>query len=247
VIPVVEVDAVLRAGEFTVTADVTLLPEHGPVTALFGPSGAGKSLTLALLAGLLRPDTGRVALGGRPVADAATGLHVRTQDRRVGMVFQEALLLPHRTAVDNVALAVRSGSRNERRTRALSELERVGAAELADAAPRTLSGGERQRVALARALAGDPQLLLLDEPLSALDAPTRVRLRTLLRETVTERDLPTLLVSHDLDEVRALADSVLLFEPGRTLGLHSVADLPQMAGDTPAGSAIRGRSSGSGG
>ena len=222
---VVEADAVLHAGEFTVAVDLHLTPENGPVTALFGPSGSGKSLTLALLAGLLRPDAGRVALGGVPVADAATGLHVRTQDRRVGMVFQEALLLPHRTVVDNVALAVRSGNRAERRARALVELDRVGAAALAPAQPRTLSGGERQRVSLARALAGDPQLLLLDEPLSALDQATRVSLRTLLRETVVAQGVPTLLVSHDVEEVRTLADTVVVYEPGRTLRLLPVGEL----------------------
>lgn len=218
---VVQVDAVVRAGDFTVTAAFTLTAQDGPVTALSGPSGSGKSLTLALLAGLLRPDTGHVALGGRTVADASTGLHVRTQDRRVGMVFQEALLLPHKAVIDNVALAVRTGSRAVRRARALTELARVGAVDLATAHPRRLSGGERQRVALARALAGDPQLLLLDEPLSALDAATRVQLRALLREVVAAQSIPTLLVSHDVDEVRALADTVVRYEPGRTLGVRA--------------------------
>ena len=145
----VAVDAVLRAGEFVVRADFSLTAEQGPIVALFGPSGSGKSLTLALIAGLLRPDSGTVHLGGRLVTDAATGLHVRTQDRRVGMVFQEALLLPHRTALDNVALAVRTGSRVERQQRAREELARVGAEQLAGQHPRTLSGGERQRLKLA--------------------------------------------------------------------------------------------------
>jgi molybdate transport system ATP-binding protein len=219
------VDAVVTAGEFTVRACFELTAEQGPVVALFGPSGSGKSLTLALLAGLLRPESGTVALNGRTVADAAAGLHVRTQDRRVGMVFQEALLLPHRTVLDNVALAVRSGSRTQRRERALSELDRVGAAGLAAAPPRTQSGGERQRTALARALAADPQLLLLDEPLSALDQSTRIQLRGLLRRVVTERAVPTVLVTHDLDEVRALAETVVHYEPGRTLQVLPAVDL----------------------
>lgn len=218
--PLVGVDAVVRAGAFTVRIAFELRAPQGPVVALFGPSGSGKSLTLALIAGLLRPESGGVWLQGRQVA--APDLHVRTQDRRVGMVFQEALLLPHRSAADNVALAVRAGSRHERRHRALDELDRVGARRLAAAHPRTLSGGERQRVALARALAGDPQLLLLDEPLSALDAASRVSLRALLRDTVVERALPTLLVTHDLEEVRALADSVVRYEPGRTLDVRPV-------------------------
>ncbi len=232
------VDATVRAGEFLLTADIALDVGSGPVIALSGPSGSGKSLTLALLAGLLRPDSGSVRLLGRTVADADIGLHVRTQERGVGMVFQEALLLPHRTVTDNVALAVRAGSRTERRVRAAAELERVGAACLATASPRTLSGGERQRVALARALAGDPGLLLLDEPLSALDATTRVRLRELLREVVTERALPTVLVSHDADEVRALADTVVLYEPGRTLGVQPVSS-PTVSPDRGPGAAWR--------
>jgi molybdate transport system ATP-binding protein len=218
----VAVDASLHAGEFVVRADFRLRSEQGPVVALFGPSGSGKSLTLALIAGLLRPDSGTVRIGGRLVADAASGLHVRTQDRRVGMVFQEALLLPHRTVVDNVALAVRTGSRAQRQVRARKELALVGAEQLAQQHPRTLSGGERQRVALARAMAGDPELLLLDEPLSALDQPTRVALRALLKDRIT---VPTLLVTHDLDEVRVLAHSVVRYEPGRTLGVSPARDL----------------------
>lgn len=210
----IEVDVADTAGAFRLAARFAV-PAQG-ITVLFGPSGSGKSLTLALLAGLRRPQRGRVVLAGRVLDDVDAGVHVRAQDRRVGMVFQDGLLLPHRSAVDNVALAVRSGGRRAaRRDRALRALAEVGADALARARPRTLSGGERQRVALARAVAGDPSLLLLDEPFSALDRPVRRELGELVRRLVRERDIPALLVTHDHDELRALADRAVVFAPGR--------------------------------
>jgi molybdate transport system ATP-binding protein len=196
---------------------------------LFGPSGAGKSLTLALVAGLRRPDAGRIALGGRVVDDVAAGVRVRPQERRVGVVFQDALLLPHRSAVDNVALAVRApGSRAQRRAAALQALGEVGAADLAQARPRTLSGGQRQRVALARALVGDPRLLLLDEPFSALDRPVRRELRALVRRLVAERGLPALLVTHDHEELAEMADRVVVFDPGRVREVRAAGDVADL-------------------
>jgi molybdate transport system ATP-binding protein len=223
----------VRAGEFSVRVDV--VAESG-ITVLFGPSGAGKSLTLATIAGLRRPDEGTVAINGTTVADAATGLHVRTQDRHIGFVFQESLLLPDRNVRDNVALAVRSresretpesresredsGTRPDRRREADELLALVGATDLADAAPLRLSGGERQRIALARALVGKPALLLLDEPFSALDHATRRTMRTLLRDVVTRTGVPTLLVTHDLDEAAELADHTISFADGTTAGPH---------------------------
>ena len=209
----VEADFTVRAGEFAMHA--TIRAQHG-ITVLFGPSGSGKSLTLATIAGLRRPAAGTVAIGGVLVADANAGLHVRTQQRRVGVVFQESLLLPHRTVLDNVALAVRADSRAQRRRRAMELLESVGASSLVAAGPTRLSGGERQRVALARAVAGDPEVLLLDEPFSALDHTTRRTLRVLVRDLVHNPGLTTLLVTHDLDEAAELADHTVMYRDGTT-------------------------------
>lgn len=210
----IELDIAHVAGDFRLEAAFAV-PAEG-ITVLFGPSGSGKSLTLALLAGLRRPDRGRISAEGRVLDDVDARVHVSPQARRIGMVFQDALLLPHRSVVDNVALAVRDGgSRRERRDRARRSLAEVGAEALAGARPRTLSGGERQRVALARALAGDPTLLLLDEPFSALDRPVRRELGALVRQVAREHDIPALLVTHDHEELAALADRAVVFAPGR--------------------------------
>lgn len=214
------VDVTVRSGTFQVQATFSAAPG---ITALYGPSGSGKSVTIAAIAGLLRPDSGTISLNGIMFADAATGTHRRTQDRHLGMVFQNGVLLPHRSPLDNVALAVNySLDRGPRRDQAHSWLERVGAGHLADAPTGALSGGEQQRVALARALAGEPRLLLLDEPLSALDQATRVDLRRLIRRLVTEEGLITIVVTHDLADLSALASQVVLFEPGRTVASHTL-------------------------
>jgi len=186
-------------------------------TALVGPSGSGKSLTLAAVAGTIRPVRGSIRHGDQVFADASAGIHLRSQHRRIGMVFQHAALLDHLSPLDNVVLAVREGDRAERRRMAASLLDRVGASQRAEARTRMLSGGERQRVALASAMAGDPQILLLDEPFSSLDAATRVQMRTLVRELVDERRTIALLVTHDAGDVEALGDRVVRYEPGRTV------------------------------
>jgi molybdate transport system ATP-binding protein len=207
------VDATITAGTFTVTAAF----EAGTgVTALFGPSGSGKSVTLAAIAGLLRPTTGVIRIGDQTVADPREGVHVRTQDRRIGMVFQHAALLPHRSPLDNVALAAPGPSRSARRARATEWLERVGASHLATSPTRTLSGGEQQRIALARSLVADPSVLLLDEPFSALDGPTRIQLRDLVAALVADQGLTAVLVTHDLADITDLADRVVRYTPGRT-------------------------------
>lgn len=216
-----EVAVTREIGEFHL--DVAFAVESG-ICVLYGPSGAGKSLTLSLIAGLLRPDTGTITINGRTVTDCAARVHVSPQERRVGMVFQDGLLLPHRSALDNVALAVRQASgRRARREVALSWLERVGAEGLAHRRPASLSGGQRQRVALARGLAGDPALVLLDEPLSALDVAVRLELRGLIRDVIVSSGVPAVLVTHDPDEAEELGDVIVAYREGRVVGSRPVA------------------------
>lgn len=208
-----------RVGEFHLDARFELPPG---LTVLFGPSGAGKTRLLRLVAGLDRPVEGRIDLDGVAFDDVASQVHVATHRRRIGMVFQQPYLLPHRTVHANVALAVRDGDRAHRDAHADDLLGQVGATELASRRPAELSGGQQQRIALARALAGAPRLLLLDEPFNALDVPVRRRLRALVRDLVAETGLPTLFVTHDPDELRDLADHVLIADHGR---IDTLADV----------------------
>jgi molybdate transport system ATP-binding protein len=211
-----EVAVARHIGEFDL--DVAFTVESG-MSVLFGPSGAGKSLTLALIAGLIRPDTGTIVINGQVVTDCARRIYVSTQERRVGMVFQDGLLLPHRSVLDNVALAVRQASgRRARRAVAHSWLERVGAEEFSDRRPGSLSGGQRQRVALARGLVGEPALVLLDEPLSSLDATVRAELGNLIREVIMSSGVPAVLVTHDAEEAEELGDFVIAYNNGRVTG-----------------------------
>jgi molybdate transport system ATP-binding protein len=216
-----EVTVARQIGDFEL--DVAFTVNSG-ISVLFGPSGAGKSLTLALIAGLMRPDTGTIVINGSVVTDCARRIHVSPQERRVGMVFQDGLLLPHRSVLDNVALAVRQArGRRARRAVGVSWLERVGAEGFADRRPGSLSGGQRQRVALARGLAGDPALVLLDEPLSALDSAVRHELRNLIRGVIISSGVPAVLVTHDAEEAEDLGDVVIAYNDGRVTGRRVVA------------------------
>jgi molybdate transport system ATP-binding protein len=185
--------------------------------ALVGPSGAGKSSVLRAVAGLLRPERGIVRLGADSWLDTARGIDLPPERRQVGLVFQEYALFPH--------LSVRANVEFGGRRRAAELLERFGVAHLAGARPATISGGERQRVALARALARDPRVLLLDEPLSALDAYTRARVRSELRELLHDLGLPTLIVTHDFDDAAALADRVGVLVGGQLLQVGAPSEL----------------------
>jgi molybdate transport system ATP-binding protein len=209
------VDIGVGRGDFRL--EVALEAAAGETVALLGPNGAGKSTLVSILAGLLRPDRGRVDLDGRTIEDADAGTSMVAAARPVGVMFQDLLLLPHLSALENVAFPLRARGvpRATARERARSLLERLGVAPRASARPGELSGGEAQRVALARALIVEPRLLLLDEPLSALDVRSRGQIRTLVQRTLAGFDGVRLLVTHDPVEAMTLADRMVLIEDGR--------------------------------
>ena len=211
-------DVALSHGLRDVRLGLTL--EVGSETvALVGPSGAGKSSVLRAIAGLLRPERGRVAYDGTAWLDTATGVDVAPEDRSVGFVFQEYALFPHLTVRANVGFgAARPGLVDE-------VLERLRIAGLAEQRPGRLSGGERQRVALARAIAREPNVLLLDEPLSALDAHTRDAVRGELRDLLASLGLPAILVTHDFEDAAALADRIGVLVDGRLLQVGTASEL----------------------
>jgi molybdate transport system ATP-binding protein len=197
----------------------------GGVAVLFGPSGAGKTLTLQCLAGLIRPHAGRIVVDGHVFFDSATGVNVPAQERRIGYVFQGYALFPHLTVADNVGFGLRDRPRAERTRRVGATLDKLGLADLGRRYPRDLSGGQRQRVALGRALAIDPALLLLDEPLSALDAPLRRALRDDLRALLSDVGTAAVVVTHDFTEAYRLADRIVVYDAGRVVQAAPRAEL----------------------
>jgi molybdate transport system ATP-binding protein len=197
---------------FEVEADLRISIDQAPVTVLFGPSGSGKTTLLRMLAGLERPDAwpdaGSIVFRERTWFDAARAIHLPPQQRRAGFLFQDYALFPHLTVAENVAYAAS-------RQAARKLLDAFGLADLAASRPRAISGGQQQRVALARALAAQPALLLLDEPLSALDAPTRSRTRYELRRMLLSSGVPSIVVTHDRMEAVALGDWMAVMVDGR--------------------------------
>lgn len=204
-----------RLGERGIDLDVSVT--DGQVLAVLGPNGAGKSTLLQLVAGLLRPDDGRVEVGDTVVTDTASGTFVPVHARGVAMLSQQAMLFPHISVAANVAYAPRCRGQSRSRARASARrwLEAVGAVELADRRPAELSGGQAQRVALARALAAEPRVLLLDEPMAALDVTAAPPLRRLLREILREQRRTAIIVTHDVLDAMAVADRAVVIEDGR--------------------------------
>jgi molybdate transport system ATP-binding protein len=196
------------------------------ITALVGPSGCGKSSVLAAVSGIARPQRGRVALGQEVWFDAAEGIDRPPHRRSASLVFQSLALFPHMTAQANVAFGVpRNLPRSEREARAGAMLERMGVAHLADRRPASFSGGEAQRVALARAFAHAPRVLLLDEPLTALDVPLRARLAQDVRRFVDEAHLVAIYVTHDVGEAMTLADHAVTMVDGHLAASGSPLDV----------------------
>ena len=205
-----------------------------PFAALYGPSGSGKTLTLQAIAGLRRPSSGHVRLDGRTLFDAAAGIDLPPPERRVGYLFQDFALFPHLSVRQNVAFGLTSWLRR-RPSRAQAErvdalLASFGLEAMADSRPADLSGGQRQRVALARALACEPQVLLLDEPFASLNPMLRQSLRAELARVRREWQVPALMITHDIDDVMALADVVFVYRDGRVL---RTVDLRQARREAP--------------
>ncbi len=211
----------------TLDLAVDLDAADGETVAVLGPNGAGKTTVLRVVAGLLALDRGRLEVDGLVLDDPAAGVFVPTADRPIGLVFQDYLLFPRMSALDNVAFGLRARGvpKGDARAQATQWLQRLDLADQALARPRALSGGQSQRVALARALASSPRLLLLDEPLAALDAGSRVKVRSELRRYLATFGGARLLVTHDPVDAMVLADRVIVVEHGRVTQVGTVVDV----------------------
>ena len=217
-------------GGFAVDAKLRIPLDQAPVTVLFGPSGAGKTTLLRLIAGLERPDQGSIEFRGSQWCDTAQSLWLPPQQRRAGFLFQEGALFPHLTVERNVAFAGRE--------KAANVMERFGLRELAGRLPGEISAGQRQRVALARALAADPALLLLDEPLSALDAAARLRMRRELRTLLVAGGVASIVVTHDRSEAIALGDWMAVMIDGSVRQTGPVRDVFRHPADAEVAEAV---------
>jgi len=218
---------VSESGSFEL--DVAFVVRSG-ITILFGASGAGKTTLLDSIAGLATPDAGRIAVGSRVLFDSQAGIDLPPKNRRIGYVFQDLALFPHLTLEANVSYGLTGLRATERKERIAGALESLGIAQLRERRPAQLSGGERQRVALARALVTQPSILLLDEPLAALDLPIRMKIADDLRRSIQNLPIPVLYVTHSRDEVFMLGERLLVLEEGKLIAQgtpHNVMSAPQ--------------------
>lgn len=204
-------------GRISVHVNFKIALEPPPVLILFGPSGSGKTTVLRCLAGLEWPERGRIQFKEETWLDAANGIHVPPQRRRLGYMFQDYALFPTHTVAGNIAFGLGALPARERQERIAEVVNLLQLQGLEGLRPRQLSGGQQQRVALARAVARHPKLLLLDEPLSALDLPIRIRLRAELRNILRQLAIPSVVVTHDWEEALALGDQMVVMKDGRML------------------------------
>jgi len=213
------VDVSKKLGEFTLEASFT---SEGRVTGLFGTSGAGKTSLINMIAGLVKPDRGTIALDGETLDDSAAGLHVPPYRRRIGYVFQDARLFPHLNVSQNLDYGRRMNRLNEDPAQQKRVIDLLDIGSLLDRRPGKLSGGERQRVAFGRALLSKPRLLLLDEPLGALDEERKREILPYLVRLRDEAGIPMVYVSHDAAELRQLATQIVMLKGGRITAFGGV-------------------------
>lgn len=210
-----------QVGDFAIDA---AFESAGGVTALFGRSGCGKSSIVSMIAGLVRPQSGRIMLGDRVLFDSAAGIDIPTRRRRLGLVFQESRLFPQFSVKRNLTYGRWAGGRRDART--VDEVvDLLGLGDLLDRRPRTLSGGERQRVAIGRALLAAPEILLMDEPLASLDTPRKAEILPYLERLRFDAGMPIVYVSHAIDEVARLAETLVLVADGRVAAAGPVNDI----------------------
>jgi molybdate transport system ATP-binding protein len=209
--------------------DVDFVLQRG-ITILFGASGAGKTTLLDCVAGLRAPESGHISISGRVLFDSEKGIHLPATHRKVGYVFQDLALFPHLSVESNIAYGLSHLAAPERKQRVARALEAMGIPSLGRRRPAQLSGGERQRVALARALVTDPSILLLDEPLAALDLPVRMKIADDLRRSIQNLPIPVIYVTHNRDEVFMLGENLLVLESGKIVAQgtpHEVLSAPR--------------------
>ena len=217
-----EVDVAIERGRFAIAARIA---SDAPIVALFGRSGAGKSSLVEAIAGLVRPRSGRIAVAGRTLFDSARGIDLPPEERRVGYVFQDALLFPHMAVRANLAYGERLTPARERFVDARRVVALLGLERLLERLPATLSGGERQRVAIGRALMASPRVLLMDEPLASLDAPRKAEILQYVELLRDELRLPIVYVSHAIEEVTRLADHLVVMADGHVVAQGPVAEV----------------------
>ena len=207
--------------------DIAFTVEAGEVVALLGPNGSGKSTTLRALVGLLPLAGGRIVLDGTVLEDPAEHVKIPPEKRPIGLMFQDYLLFPHLSTLENVAFGLRAKGTDKKtaREKASQTLARLGLEGLAEAKPGSMSGGQQQRVAMARALVTDPRLLLLDEPLAALDVSTKTDVRRLLREVLRQSNAANVLVTHDLLDAVALGDRMIVIQDGEVVQTGTPAEV----------------------